>query len=288
MSKEIAKVTNTTQVPTTSFSPDDVKLIRDTVCKGADENEFKLFLYQAKKTGLNPLARQIYAVKRWDGNLKREAMAIQVSIDGFRLVAERTGHYAGQVGPFWCGEDGEWHDVWLSSKPPAAAKVGALRDDFKEPCWGVARFDAYAQRKKDGDLTTMWAKMGDVMIAKCAEALALRKAFPQELSGLYTNDEMAQASTGDDDAKPVKHEPPKGTAGLTEWAKKYAQDIGMADTSEQLEALVRNNARDLGALASALPPWHARIVELLNQKRQLLDMPSAAGQEVLPPENEGG
>lgn len=176
-----------------TFSQDDIKLIRETVCKGADETEFKLFIYQAKKTGLNPLARQIYAVKRWDSNLRREAMAIQVSIDGFRLVAERTGHYAGQVGPFWCGSDGEWKDVWLSSEPPVAAKVGALRDDFKEPCWGVARFDAYAQRKKEGGLTLMWAKMGDVMIAKCAESLALRKAFPQELSGLYTTDEMGQA-----------------------------------------------------------------------------------------------
>lgn len=152
---------------TTTFSIEDEKLIRDTICKGADETEFKLFIYQAQKTGLNPLARQIYAVKRWDSNLRREAMSIQVSIDGFRLIAERTGHYAGQIGPLWCGEDGVWRDVWLSSNPPVAAKVGALRDDFKEPCWGVARFDAYAQRKKEGTLTSMWAKMGDVMIAKC-------------------------------------------------------------------------------------------------------------------------
>jgi hypothetical protein len=150
----------------------------------------------------------------------------------------------------------------------------------------VARFDAYAQRKKEGALTAMWAKMGDVMIAKCAEALALRKAFPQELSGLYTNDEMAQASTGEDDPKPhTKDDAPKGTAGLTDWAKKYAQDIGMAETADQLEALVKNNARDLGSLASALPPWHKRILELLDQKRQLLAMASSPIEgEILPPE----
>lgn len=179
------------------FDDDKIELMRRTIARGATEDELALFVEQCMRTGLDPFARQIYSVRRkqWNSQSRsyEEAQVIQVSIDGFRLIADRTHKYAGQVGPWWCGPDGEWKEVWLSDEAPSAAKVGVLRHDFHQPLFAIALFKSYVQTNGHGEPVSRWKTDPAGMLAKCAEALGLRRAFPHELSGLYTTEEMGQA-----------------------------------------------------------------------------------------------
>lgn len=180
------------------FNEKQVAALRQIGVDQATNGDLAVFFHQCQRTGLDPFAKQIYMIGRW--SREGTKYTIQTAIDGYRLIARRAADGArvslGYEDTQWCGEDGRWVDVWLSSEHPSAARVVVLRNGQRFP--GLAMWSEYVQTVKDkqtGDLVpnSMWSKMGAGQLAKCAEALALRKAFPQDLSGIYTTDEMGQA-----------------------------------------------------------------------------------------------
>jgi len=162
------------------YTQEQILLLKNTICKGVTDNDFMIFSHICKRTGLDPFARQIYAVAR------KGVMTIQTGIDGYRLIAERTGKYAPGKEPSYIYDS---NGKLLSST--AYIKKQTQDGTWHEVC-ATAFFSEYVQ-VFNGQPSQFWSKMPHGQLAKCAEALALRKAFPQEMSGIYTNDEMAQA-----------------------------------------------------------------------------------------------
>lgn len=162
------------------FTQEQRQIILNSFLNGASEAEATVLLELARVRKLNPITRQIHFVKRWDANKRAEVWSAQVGIDGFRSIAERTGKYDGQDEP----------EFEYEGKALKLCRVKVWRKDWSRPAVGVAHFTEYAQTKKEGGLTNMWATKPHVMLAKCAEALAFRKAFPEDTAGLYAPEEM--------------------------------------------------------------------------------------------------
>ncbi len=164
------------------FDQSKVDLIRKTVARDLTPNEFDLFISIAKARGLDPILNQIHAVVRGDG--EKAKVNFQVGIDGLRLIAARTGEFAGRDETIFEYKSGTHH--------PERAKVTVYRFVNGVKCaWTAsAKWDEYFPGDKLG---FMWKKLPETMLEKCAEAKALRMAFPNDLSGLYVNEEMDQA-----------------------------------------------------------------------------------------------
>lgn len=163
---------------------DQVALLKRTVAKGTTNDEFALFLWVAKKHKLDPMTRQLHCVKRWSNAESKEVMAIQIGIDGYRTMAARSHKDYGSVGEpeFEYKEDG---------KTLLLARVKVWRKGHEHPTVAVAFWDEYMP-DINSKQAWMWRRMPRGQLAKCAEALVLRKAYP-DLADIYTDEEMAQA-----------------------------------------------------------------------------------------------
>lgn len=186
-----------TQSVLAEYTVEQITALRSHIAPNFTDPELAYGLTVSKAIGLDPFAKQVYFTKRRQrqGDTWVERITVEPTIDGFRVKAARTGEMDGCEDPLWCGPDGVWRDVWLEKEPPKAAKITVYRRNHRKHYSAVARFDEYAQRTRDNGLTQMWQKMPGAMLAKCAEALALRRAFPETLGGIYSHEEMMQADT---------------------------------------------------------------------------------------------
>lgn len=189
-----------------------IAALRHMGVEHANEGDLTVFHHVCTRTGLDPFARQIYMIGRQSSEniggewVKKTKYTIQTGIDGFRLIGRRAADQKHQTislsAPEWAHEDGSWRPVWVAAwGRPVAARVTIKRAG--EPFVAVALFDEYKQTKRDGDLTQMWSQRPAGQIAKCAEALAWRMAFPQDLSGIYADEEMGQADRNEAQVQPA-------------------------------------------------------------------------------------
>ena len=207
---------------TYSLTTQQVTVVRNAICIGANDAELEFFLATCKRVGLDPFARQIWFIKRPQKTLDARGNEVwldvgrpETSIDGYRTIAERTEQYEGQGDMQWCDAKGKWVDVWLDDGPPHAARATIFRKGFRQPLTNVALFREFCPKYRNGKSPEMWLKMSANQIAKCAEAGGFRRAFPRDLSGLVTDTEMEHvdvASTGGYSAPAAQIEAPTRTS----------------------------------------------------------------------------
>jgi phage recombination protein Bet len=227
----------------TGYNRSQVDLVKTTIARDATDEELLFFLNVCQRSGLDPFARQIYLIKRWDSKAGREIATPQTSIDGYRLIADRTDRYApGREPTFtYIGDSGVPHS--------ATAYVKKLAGGTWHEVAATAHYAEYAQTKKDGSPTQFWRDKPHIMLAKCAEALALRRAFPAELSGVYTREEMDQASN--EPQEPTRSTPTTNETRrhkMIERIKEMRDDIAIAFPDEDMpddETLINMSTEEL-------------------------------------------
>lgn len=197
----------TTQpIPLAAFTDSQRVLIKRTVATDATDDELAMFLHVAAKSGLDPLQKQIWFVKR------SGRVTIQAGIDGLQARAAREPDYEGMTYGVVCAKDDFQFDattgaVTKHTYNPFAERgvtMGAwciVRRKGMLPFTAMVRFSEYVQGS-----SPLWQSKPAVMIEKVARSTALRRAYPEALGGIYAPEEMGDKAHFPDE-KPVAAQP---------------------------------------------------------------------------------
>jgi len=270
----------------------------------AGNGDLAVFMHVSQRTGLDPFAKQIYMIGRWSKDGTK--YTIQTGIDGFRLIARRASDRLNETLEYedtlWCGRDGQWLDVWVNpNTPPMAAKVTVLRHGKRFPA--VATYSEYVQTVKSGDPNSMWARMPANQLAKCAEALALRKAFPQDLSGIYADEEMGQADRppradregglaaalnveqvpNEPDPEPIGEEAEGITSQQLKKMGASMRDLGLTERAQAIAFVIDVIGRDVTSRNDLTKDEASQVIDALEADRPTEPVPQS--DPVLPEDN---
>lgn len=280
MSTEITKAGGSLAIrpDQTAWTPEQAAVLQQSgISDEVTPAELSGFLHLCQRTQLDPFSRQIYLIGRKDKKAGRVVYTPQTGIDGYRVVAHRviasSGENFGYEDTQWCDASGRWRDVWLGVEPPAAAKVTVLRNGQRFPA--IALYREYVQTGWENKPIGLWGKMPASQLAKCAEALALRKAFPHDLAGVYTAEEMAQA----DNPAPERHLRSVQQGEADPWVtatpqtaaqgRDYLHEARQATSAEEVRRIYREAAND-----GAVPAYLAQIVEVGKEKAAAEQQPA--------------
>jgi len=177
----------------TGYSLAEMALISKTVAIDAPLHELAVFLHAARQLRLDPLIRQCYWIRRKSGDGTSKG-TLQVGIDGFRAIADRTGLYAGSEPPVFRGQLQLTKE--LAVPEMASVMVWRIVAGHKAAFTGVAHWREFYPG--DGADGRMWRKMPHRMLGKAAEAEALRKGFPAQLASLELQADTEYAIVAED------------------------------------------------------------------------------------------
>ena len=208
------------------------KLIAATVGKGLNQEALLLLQHVSLSKGLDPLANEIYCIPK--GN----KATIIVSINGMlKLCSSQLDG----VDSVWFDNEGQQAQVWLSNDPPAACQVSVFRKGCTRPFVASCRYSDYKAN------TPLWTKMASRMIEKTTTAAALRLAFSDLLSGLYSQEEMDQAGFTPPAPAPVQADPatvaPNGALVPDVEASAAAEQLAKATNGVVATASLKNGGQ---------------------------------------------